>query len=143
MVAEIAWALLRATVLPLVERVASQLAHWLAPAYAPAAGGQPRTHEHDATLKLVPDLDTLPALAPEREALWAALEKTSFLTTEEERALAGFSPAPRADAQWASEAPPKSADAQWASEARLESLKFNPGQPGGDRHRPVGAILAT
>ncbi len=71
----------RSTVLPLVERVAAELSHWLAPAYS-----------DPVTLHI--DIDTLPALAGEREALWSALEKTSFLTTEEKRELAGFSPAP-------------------------------------------------
>jgi HK97 family phage portal protein len=79
----------RTTVLPMVHRVASQLSTWLAPAFAaeelpagPSAAG----------LELRPDLDTLPALAAEREALWASLERTSFLTRDEKRALAGFSP---------------------------------------------------
>ena len=71
----------RSTVLPLVERIASELSGWLAPAY-----GDP--------IALRIDIDTLPALASEREALWASLEKTSFLTTEEKRQLAGFSPSP-------------------------------------------------
>ncbi len=105
----------RATVLPLVDRVASQLSHWLAPAYSPPPDRLQNAYEQDGSLRLVPDLDTLPALASEREALWAALEKTSFLTADEKRALAGFSPAPRADAQS-------------ASEARLEGLKFDPRQ---------------
>jgi phage portal protein BeeE len=47
-----------------------------------------------ASVRLVPDLDNLPALATEREALWSSLEQTSFLTTDEKRAIAGFSPAP-------------------------------------------------
>ncbi|MDX2155132.1 MAG: phage portal protein [Hyphomicrobiaceae bacterium] len=92
----------RSTVLPLVERVASELSLWLGPAFRDP-------------VELRVDIDTLPALAGEREALWASLEKTSFLTTAEKRSLAGFSPMPGADAKWASEAP--------ASE------KFNPGQP--------------
>jgi hypothetical protein len=50
---------------------------------------------HDAIgLSFRPDTDTLPALASEREALWASLEKTTFLTEAEKRALAGFSPVP-------------------------------------------------
>ena len=67
--------------LPLVERIASQLSLWLSPGYPPG----------DLTLR--PDLDSLPALAAEREALWSSLERTTFLTTDEKRALAGFSPA--------------------------------------------------
>ncbi|MEZ5853957.1 MAG: phage portal protein [Hyphomicrobiaceae bacterium] len=76
----------RATVLPLVERVASEFSHWLG-----SADGRP--------LELKPDLDTLPALAIEREALWASLEKTSFLTTDEKRVLAGFTPVPEVSAE--------------------------------------------
>jgi HK97 family phage portal protein len=71
----------RTTVLPLVERVASQMSAWLAPI-------------DERALQLRPDLDDLPALAAEREALWASLEKTSFLTDAEKRTLAGFSPTP-------------------------------------------------
>jgi len=69
----------RTTVLPLVERIASQMSAWLAPI-------------DERALQLRPDLDDLPALAAEREALWASLEKTSFLTDAEKRTLAGFSP---------------------------------------------------
>lgn len=81
----------RTTVLPTVNRVAAQLSAWLAPAYLSEpsfqGSGMPGT-----TLELRPDLDKLPALASEREALWASLEKTSFLTRDEKRAIAGFSP---------------------------------------------------
>jgi HK97 family phage portal protein len=69
----------RTTVLPLVERVAKAMSLWLAPAY----GGP---------LDLRPDLDDLPALSMERESLWASLERTTFLTIDEKRAIAGFSP---------------------------------------------------
>ena len=81
----------RATVLPMVNRVAAQLSAWLTPAYAADAivGNGAQT---SATLELRPNLDSLPALAAEREALWASLEKTSFLTRDEKRAIAGFSP---------------------------------------------------
>jgi hypothetical protein len=83
----------RSTVLPLVERVASELSLWLGPAFRDP-------------VELRVDIDTLPALASEREALWASLEKTSFLTDAEKRTLAGFSPEPAPDAK-----------------------RFNPGQP--------------
>ncbi len=76
----------RQTVLPLVERVAAEFSHWLAPAYRDP-------------IALRVDIDTLPALAGEREALWASLEKTSFLTDAEKRTLAGFSPTPDIDAK--------------------------------------------
>jgi HK97 family phage portal protein len=80
----------RTTVLPMVERVAAQLSAWLTPAYAaPLSGNGSRGTE---ALELRPNIDSLPALASEREALWASLEKTSFLTRDEKRAIAGFSP---------------------------------------------------
>ena len=67
----------RQTVLPLVQRTARALGGWLAPAY----GGE---------LRLAPDLDQVEALSPEREALWARLEKASFLTDGEKRAAVGY-----------------------------------------------------
>jgi HK97 family phage portal protein len=59
----------RQTVLPLVDRVASNLSRWLAVSYPGA-------------LRLVPDLDSIEALAPEREALWTRIGKADFLTIE-------------------------------------------------------------
>lgn len=84
----------RSTVLPLVERIASGLSQWLAaaPEAIWASEGAPRSQ----ALELRPDLDNIPALGIERESLWASLEKTSFLTTDEKRAAAGFSPLPAA-----------------------------------------------
>jgi phage portal protein BeeE len=54
--------------LPLVTRTARALAAWLAPAYEPS-------------LDLKPDHDQIEALTSEREALWAGIEKVSFLVT--------------------------------------------------------------
>lgn len=72
----------RQTVLPLVERTARALSAWLAPAW-------------NSPLELRPDLDAIPALAGEREALWARLEKATFLTTDEKRAAVGYGPLPK------------------------------------------------
>jgi HK97 family phage portal protein len=69
----------RQTVLPLVARTAKALSAWLSPAFG---GG----------LSLKPDLDQIEALSSEREALWARLEKASFLTTDEKRAAVGYGP---------------------------------------------------
>jgi len=81
----------RTTVLPMVDRVAAQLSAWLAPAYAsPLAAAEGASLP--PALELRANLDSLPALAGEREALWSTLEKTSFLTRDEKRAIAGFSP---------------------------------------------------
>ena len=65
----------RQTVLPLMQRLARALSGWLAPAY----GGE---------LRLAPDLDAVEALSPEREALWARMERASFLSDDEKRAAA-------------------------------------------------------
>ena len=75
----------RQTVLPLVQRTARSLSQWLGPAW-----------NEDAVLK--PDLDTIQALTPEREALWARLEKASFLSLNEKRAAVGYGPVVDGDA---------------------------------------------
>lgn len=69
----------RQTVIPLVGRTAKSLSRWLTPAW-------------DADLELRPDLDAVEALSSEREALWARLDKASFLTLNEKRAAAGYTP---------------------------------------------------
>ena len=69
----------RQTIIPLVGRTSKALSRWLAPAW-------------DADLELRPDLDAVEALSPERDALWARLEKASFLTLNEKRAAAGYIP---------------------------------------------------
>lgn len=40
---------------------------------------------------MLSDLDQLPVLAFEREALWTQLDKATFLTTDEKRTAAGYS----------------------------------------------------
>jgi HK97 family phage portal protein len=66
----------RGTVVPLVRKTAAALTGWL--------GGR------FAGLRIAPDLDQVPALSGERDALWARLEAASFLTPEERRAMAGL-----------------------------------------------------
>jgi HK97 family phage portal protein len=70
----------RQTILPLVNKAAATIGHWLEP-------------WSDGPLVVVPELEGVPALAMDREATWARLEATSFLTLDEKRALAGFPPA--------------------------------------------------
>jgi HK97 family phage portal protein len=70
----------RHTVLPLVERQVQAFNGWLCPRFAGA--------------KIVSDIETLPALSAEREALWSRLEQASFLTLAERRKLAGLSAVP-------------------------------------------------
>lgn len=69
----------RLTVLPLAQKVLSALAEWL------------NGFEGD-TVELVPDLDRLPALAPEREAQWRRVAEADFLSDAEKRSLLGLPP---------------------------------------------------
>jgi HK97 family phage portal protein len=65
----------RGTVVPLVKKTAGALSGWL--------GGR------FEGLEITPDLDAVPALQTERDALWARLNAASFLTDEERRRMAG------------------------------------------------------
>ncbi|WP_321491266.1 phage portal protein [uncultured Hyphomonas sp.] len=67
----------RMTVLPLAEKMAASLSIWLD---EPLGG--------DVEVRC--DLDRVPALSAEREALWARLEAASFMTPDEKRKLAGL-----------------------------------------------------
>ena len=69
----------RQTVVPLATRAARALTGWLAPRFAEGAG-----------LKIVCDFDQVPALAFERESLWARLDAATFLTPDERRRMAGL-----------------------------------------------------
>jgi HK97 family phage portal protein len=69
----------RQTVLPLVARTARALTGWLAPRFG-------------ERLRIGYDADAVDALALEREAVWDRLSKASFLTLNERRAAAGYSP---------------------------------------------------
>lgn len=67
----------RMTVLPLAQKMAGALSVWLD---EPLGG--------DVEVRC--DLDRVPALSAEREALWARLEAATFATPEEKRELAGL-----------------------------------------------------
>jgi HK97 family phage portal protein len=69
----------RQTVLPLVARTAASLTRWLGPRFGEG-------------LRLDYDADAVPALAEAREATWAKLNEASFLTVNEKRQAAGYSP---------------------------------------------------
>ena len=66
----------RHAVVPLTERLARALTGWLGAQFT--------------NVRIGCDLDAVPALAPEREALWARLEAATFLTPEERRQMAGL-----------------------------------------------------
>ena len=66
----------RQTVVPLVERAGRAITAWLSPKFPGAV--------------LRPDLDLVPALSAERDALWARLQAATFLTDQERRRMAGL-----------------------------------------------------
>ncbi len=75
----------RQTVLPLVARTARALTKWLAPRFGD-------------NLRIGYDSDAVDALALERETVWDRLSNASFLTMNERRAAAGYSPVEGGDA---------------------------------------------
>jgi HK97 family phage portal protein len=77
--AEARLALWEQTILPMVDQLCDALNLWLLP------------HFGDR-LELTYDTDSISALMPRREALWAQLEKASFLSDDEKRAMLGFAP---------------------------------------------------
>lgn len=78
-------ALWRQTILPLVARTAAALSRWIVPLYG-------------TNLRLAYDADAVEALAIERESVWDRLSNATFLTLNERRAAAGYSPLPGGDA---------------------------------------------
>ena len=70
-------ALWRQTVIPLLSRIAGEIARWLSPAWG-------------AELTLTPDLDAVEALSVERESLWRRVSAAEFLTDAEKRAAVGY-----------------------------------------------------
>ncbi|MEM1383119.1 MAG: phage portal protein [Pseudomonadota bacterium] len=69
----------RQTILPLVRKVSAGISTWL--------GDNAGT-----VLGIEPDLDHIPALAQEREALWRRVSDADFLDEDEKRALLGLAP---------------------------------------------------
>lgn len=65
----------RQTIVPLVRKAAGAMTAWLAPRFP--------------GVRLEPDLDAVPALGPERDALWARLDAARFLDVTERRRMAG------------------------------------------------------
>ena len=77
-------ALWEETILPLLDTTKDALNNWLAPLYG-------------AALEIDYDQDSISALAPRREHVWARLEQASFMTINEKRAQVGLAPAPGGD----------------------------------------------
>jgi HK97 family phage portal protein len=68
-------ALWRQTVIPLVKKTCGALSGWLGQRFG--------------TVRIEPDLDGVPALQVERDALWSRLNAARFLTDDERRRMAG------------------------------------------------------
>ena len=68
----------RGTVVPLVRKTAGALTGWLGPRFG------------TADVRIEADLESVPALQGERDALWARLNAAAFLTDEERRRMAGI-----------------------------------------------------
>lgn len=69
------------TVLPLATRVTAALAAWLSGVSGDA-------------VEVKPDLDQVPALSAERDALWARVGRADFLSEAEKRSLLGLAVVP-------------------------------------------------
>ena len=69
----------RQTVLPLVARTARALTRWLSPRFG-------------ENLRIAYDADQVDALAEARESVWERIGTADFLTLNEKRAAAGYSP---------------------------------------------------
>jgi HK97 family phage portal protein len=72
-------AFFRQTVQPLVRRTAAALSGWLGWRWGGA-------------VRIEPDLDHTPALAPERDAQWARVARADFLNADEKRRMLGLPP---------------------------------------------------
>lgn len=70
-------ALYRLTVVPLAQKVAASVSHWLSGFIGEA-------------VELRPDLDQVPALAAERDTQWRRIADATFLTHSEKRTLLGL-----------------------------------------------------
>jgi len=69
------------TILPYLEMIKGELNQWLVPFF-----GDNLSFDYDT--------ESIPALAPKREALWGKIEQASFLTLNEKRELVGYPPLP-------------------------------------------------
>jgi HK97 family phage portal protein len=69
------------TIIPLVEFLMAELNGWLASAF-------------EENLSLSYDVDSVPALAPRREAVWSKIAAADFLTLNEKRQAVGYGPLP-------------------------------------------------
>ncbi|WCL55083.1 phage portal protein [Gimibacter soli] len=72
------------TIIPLASELVGELNAWLAPEYGP-------------NVRLIMDLDEIPALEPKRQAKFDRLTRADFLTRNEKRAALGYGPNTKED----------------------------------------------
>ena len=72
------------TILPLLEFLVAEFNLWLTPYFG-------------ENLRLGYDADSIPALAPRREAAWSKIAQADFLTINEKRQAVGYGPLNGAD----------------------------------------------
>lgn len=75
--AEARLALWEQTVIPLMQKVVDNFNNWLLPFFAD-------------NLEIIPDTDSITALAAKNQIIWDRVEKASFLTDDEKRAAVGY-----------------------------------------------------
>jgi hypothetical protein len=110
----------RQTVIPLVQRSVSAMSEWLTPGYG-------------RNLELRPDIDSLDALSPDRDAQWARLQATTFLTDDEKRASVGYGPIPQDLAHKYSPDQPRDDHGRWTNGDGGNSPFDNPMGVGGPK----------
>jgi hypothetical protein len=113
----------RQKVLPLVQRTADAFSEWL-------------TSNASGELRFAADLDDIAALNDERDALWARLEKTSFLSNDEKREAVGYGPQGSASVLAAQPGGAKRSrvqfDHKYPGQPRTTQGRFDFGQQEGD-----------
>jgi HK97 family phage portal protein len=72
-------ALWEQTIIPMVDTVVERLGNWLKSFY-------------NDRIELAYDIDNIPALSAKREAIWARIDKATFMTDDEKRAAVGLTP---------------------------------------------------
>lgn len=72
------------TIIPLLDMLCDELNHWLTPRFG-------------SNLKLVFNLEAIPALSVKRENMWKSMNEVKFLTVNEKRKMMGYHPMPNTD----------------------------------------------
>jgi len=88
------------TILPLLDLLVAEFNGWLVPVFGDILEdelGDRLEGGLSGGLRLGYDADSIPALAPRREAAWAKIANANFLTINEKRQAVGYGPLPGGD----------------------------------------------